>query len=93
MCFLRKGFKVQITDFREEYYVPKEDIPMEEVRKEQVPSSDSGFREGRPSNRFQVQILGLGKEDFLPKEGFVSKEDVPSSDSGFRVDFPKEECT
>ncbi|ANQ07997.1 SICA antigen [Plasmodium coatneyi] len=52
--------------FREEDFVPKGDVP-----KEQVPSSDSAYKQ----------------EDFLPKEGApiekFPKEQVPCSDSGF----------
>ncbi|ANQ05693.1 SICA antigen [Plasmodium coatneyi] len=78
-------FQVQIAGFREEDFVPMVRVAMEDVPKEQFPSSDFGFRE----------------EDFVPKEGvsteqgpssdsefmeddFVPKEQVQSSDSGFR---------
>ncbi|ANQ05846.1 SICA antigen [Plasmodium coatneyi] len=85
------------SEFMKEENVPKEEVHRGSVPKEEVQCSDSGneflgkmfLRKKFLSKRFQVQISGLGKEDFIltediPEEG-VPKEQIPSSYSGIRV--------
>ncbi|ANQ08417.1 SICA antigen [Plasmodium coatneyi] len=80
------------SGFREEDFVPTEDI-----RKEQFPCSHSGFREddfvaeeSLPKETVPSSDSAFREENFIPKEDFVPKEQVPSSGSGFRVNAPEE---
>ncbi|ANQ10705.1 SICA antigen [Plasmodium coatneyi] len=80
-------FEILVQEFMGSNFIKEENVP-----KEEVASSDSGFRIDVPKEQGRSVDSGLGfrEKGFVPKEG-VPKEQVPSSDSGFREEdfFPK----
>ncbi|ANQ06445.1 SICA antigen [Plasmodium coatneyi] len=73
------------SEFIKEEKFPEEQVSMVDIPKEQVPSSDFGFREedfvpteGVPKQRVQCSDSAIRVEEFVPKEK------VASSDFGFR---------
>ncbi|ANQ05904.1 SICA antigen [Plasmodium coatneyi] len=98
--FLKFWFKnLWVPGLGKEDFVPMEDIPKEVIRKEDVPTSNSWFREEDFVPKKEVPMVNVPKEQIsisdsgFREEGFVPREQVLSSDCGFREEgfLPKED--
>ncbi|ANQ06092.1 SICA antigen [Plasmodium coatneyi] len=90
-------FTILVQEFMGSEFIKEENVP-----KEQVESSDFGFREEDflPKEQVHISDSTFREEDFIPREDVpkeeipkfdVPKGQVPCSDSGFRVNVPKEQ--